>query len=103
MAAQRMSAREARANFSDLLGRVYRTKEPVIVEKKGRSFAVVINVEDYEWLVAEREKAWSVLRSVQERNAAENPDDVLREVTAEVEATRQEVYAEQQKSSPKRR
>ena len=103
MAAQRMSAREARANFSDLLDRVYYTKEPVIVEKKGRPFAVVINMEDYEWLVAEREKEWTVLRSAQERNAHENPDDVLREVTAEVEATRQKVYAEQQKSSPKRR
>jgi hypothetical protein len=33
MLTKRMSAREARANFSDLLGQVFYTKEAVIVEK----------------------------------------------------------------------
>ncbi|MGH2459696.1 MAG: type II toxin-antitoxin system Phd/YefM family antitoxin [Chloroflexota bacterium] len=103
MEARRMSAREARANFSDLLGQVYYTKEPVIVEKKGRPFAVVINPEDYEWLVAEREKAWSAIRSIQERHADKDPDEVLRDVTAEVEAVRQEMYEERQGTGRKRR
>jgi antitoxin YefM len=89
-----MSAREARANFSDVLGRVYYTKEPVVVEKKGRPFAVVISPEDYEWLLAEREKDWSVIQSVQERNADKDPNEVLRDVTAEVEAVRQQAYEE---------
>jgi antitoxin YefM len=94
MLARRMSAREARANFSDVLGRVYYTKEPVVVEKKGRPFAVVISPEDYEWLLAEREKDWSVIQSVQERNADKDPNEVLRDVTAEVEAVRQQAYEE---------
>lgn len=103
MLARRMSAREARANFSDVLGRVYYTKESVIVEKKGRPFAVVISPEDYEWLLAEREKAWSVIQSVRQRNADKNPDEVLSDVTAEVEAVRQKVYEEGNKPTPKRR
>jgi prevent-host-death family protein len=103
MEARRMSAREARANFSDLLGRVYYTKEPVIVEKKGRPFAVVINPEDYEWLLAEREKAWNLIRSVQERNADRDPDQVLRDTTAEVEAVRQEMNEERRRTTQKRR
>ena len=38
-----MTAKEARDNFTDLLGAVYYGKEPVVVEKQGRPFAVVIN------------------------------------------------------------
>ena len=50
MPTRRMSVREARANFGDLLGSVHYTKEPVIVEKQGRPFAVVISTEDFEQL-----------------------------------------------------
>lgn len=86
-----MSAREARANFSDLLGSVYYTKEPVIVEKKGRPFAVVISPEQYETLLKEQERAWQIVDQVRERNAGKTPEEVERDVTAEVEAVRQEL------------
>lgn len=45
---KRMSVREARATFSDLTNGVFYTKEPVIVEKKGRPVAVLISLEEYE-------------------------------------------------------
>ena len=57
---KRMSAKEARNNFSDLLGSVYYSKEPVIVQKRGRDFAVVISPEDYQRLLKEREARFSV-------------------------------------------
>ena len=43
-----MTAKEARDNFTDLIEMVYYGKEPVIVEKKGRPFAVVISPDEYE-------------------------------------------------------
>lgn len=48
MVTKRMSVRDARANFSDLIGAVLYTKEPVIIERKGRPAAVVISTEQFE-------------------------------------------------------
>jgi prevent-host-death family protein len=100
---RRMSARDARANFSDLLGLVHFTKEPVIVEKKGRPYAVVISLEDFAKLEAEREKAFAVIDRVRNRNADKEPAGVLRDVTEEVEAVRQEQYEERAKATRGRR
>lgn len=102
MTARRMSAREARANFGDLLGLVYYTKEPVIVEKKGRPFAVVISPEDYEWLAKEREQAFQVVDKIRERNVDKDPNVVLRDVTTVVEDVRQEMYGEKNKTTKNR-
>ena len=38
-----MSVREARAHFADVLGSVYHTGEPVIVERNGKPVAVLIS------------------------------------------------------------
>ncbi|MBI2911101.1 MAG: type II toxin-antitoxin system Phd/YefM family antitoxin [Chloroflexi bacterium] len=96
MVTKTMSVREARANFSDLLGLVYYTKEPVIVERQGKPFAVVISPEQYETIRQEIDSAWATIEKVQERNADQDPDEVLRDVTAVVEAVRHERYAKRQ-------
>ena len=93
--ARRMSAREARANFSDLLGLVYYTKEPVIVEKKGKPVAVVISLEEYERFRKEQEEAFAIIDTIRERNADKRPEEVEKDVTGAVEAVRQEVYERQ--------
>ncbi len=89
---KRMSSRDARANFSELLGAVYYTKEPVIVERKGKPFAVLISPEEWEQVERQRKQAWAVVDRVRERNADADPDEVLQDVTAVVEAVRQERY-----------
>ena len=38
-----MSVREARAHFADVLGSVYHTGEPVVVERNGKPVAVLIS------------------------------------------------------------
>lgn len=45
---KRISAREARNRFADLAGSVHYSREPVIVERKGRPFVAVISAEDLE-------------------------------------------------------
>ena len=89
---RRVSSKEARDNFSELLGLVFYTKEPVIVERKGKPFAVMISPEQYESLRTGLERAWSTVDKVRERNADKDPDEVLKDVTTVVEEVRQEMY-----------
>lgn len=93
MAVRKMSVRDARANFSELLGLVYYTKEPVVVERKGKPFAVLISPDQYAMLEKELERSWHALQQVQEQNADRDPEEVLRDVTEVVEAVRQERHA----------
>ncbi len=88
----RMSAKEARATFGKLLGRVQYTQEPVIVEKEGKPLAVVISPEQFEAFQQRLTCAWATVDRVRERNAGKTPEEVLNEVSAEVEAVRQERY-----------
>lgn len=87
-----MSSKEAREHFSDLLGSVYYTKEPVIVEKKGKPIAVVISPEQYEAFQKEEERLWRVVDQIRDRNVSNDPDELLRDVTAVVEDVRKTRY-----------
>ncbi len=97
MVVKRMSSRDARANFSELLGLVYYTQEPVVVEKKGKPVAVMISPREFERIQQEREErrqaGWEAVRRVQEANRDTDPDEVYRDVTAVVDEVRQERYA----------
>ena len=92
MVARRMSAREARANFSDLLGAVFYTNEPVIVERKGKPFAVVISPEQYRVMQEELQRAWRSVDEVRVEHKGIPSEQVLQDVTAEVEAVREEMH-----------
>ena len=87
---KRMSAREARNNFADLLGLVYYSKEPVIVEKRGRAFAVVISPEDYERMLKEREDRLSVFDEVRARDRDVTPEEAQEDAAREIAALRKE-------------
>ena len=69
-----VTSREARATFSELLGRVHYTQEPAIVEKNGKPFAVVISPEQFERLQEAQQAAWAVVEAVQANNADLEPD-----------------------------
>ena len=93
---RRISAKEARDNFGDLLGSVRYGGEPVIVEKKGRPFAVVISPEDFErFQEFAREQFFETVREIQQANKDADPQEVLRDVTEAVEVVRQEEYERQ--------
>ena len=65
--AKRMSAKDARSMFSDLLGTVNYGGEEVIVERSGRPVAAVIPVPVYERLVAERQARFEVIDRIRSR------------------------------------
>jgi prevent-host-death family protein len=86
---RRMSAKEARDNFTDLLGLVYYGREPVIVERKGRPFAVVINPEEYErYQQIAKQRLFSLVEEIRKENRDRDPDEVMADVTAELEVVR---------------
>ncbi len=101
MLTKRMSTQEARANFSELLGSVYYTNNPVIVERKGKPFAVVISPEQFEGLKREQEMAWVAIEQIQQRNQDKNSSKVLADLTEVVEQVRQERYDKSQKKAVK--
>ncbi len=84
-----LSTAEARANFGDVLNSVYYTKQPVAVQKKGRTVAVIVSPEAFQRLLAEDARDWEMIQAVGERNADDDPEAILTDVTAEVEAVRQ--------------
>jgi prevent-host-death family protein len=90
---KRMTAREARDNFSDLLGVVYYGNEPVIVERKGKPVAVVISPEQYERYEHQVDQRFrDAVDELRRRNADKDPDADIRDVTEVVEEVRRDQY-----------
>jgi PHD/YefM family antitoxin component YafN of YafNO toxin-antitoxin module len=96
-----ISARDATANFADILGSISESNETIVVEDAGKPVAVIISPEDY------REQAWqrfwSAVDRIQERNADKDPDEVYRDVTEVVEEVRQEHYERELAAAEHRR
>ncbi len=99
-----MSVRDVRANLSDVLGMVYYTNEPVVVEKKGKPVAVVISPQTFERLGGEEgEGLWAVVERIRERNKDRDTEEIERDVAEAVEAVRQELYGREQPPKSRRR
>ena len=95
MILNKMTVRQARDNFSDLLGSVYYGKNPVAVEKKGRVFAIVINPDEYEALKkSAKAKLFTLINETQKSNKAKDFKQSLKDITTQVEAVRAKRYAE---------
>ncbi len=87
---RKMSAQQARARFADLLGLVHYGKEPVVIEKQGRAFAVVISPEDYERFMKEREAKFKVFDDLRSMNLGVTVEQAEEEAEKEIAASRGE-------------
>ncbi len=83
-----LGAREARAQFADLLGRVHYRGDTVIVERSGKPMVAVIPIELYEQLVAEREARFAILDRIREKLPDIPEDEVSADVAETIEAVR---------------
>lgn len=83
-----MGAREARAQFADLLGRVHYRGETVIVERSGKPMVAVIPIELYEQLVAEREARFAVIDQIRDKAPDVPEEEVYKDVAAALAAVR---------------
>ncbi len=94
---KRMSVRDTRANFSDVLAQVRYGQEPVIVERKGRPVAVLISPEQWQQYQEQaRSRLFEAIDQLQERNCDADPEEVERDVTEAVEEVRRARYEQRQ-------
>lgn len=57
-----VTATQARVHFGELLQRVIRSKEAIIVERAGKPLAVILSMDEYERLSApDEEPGWKTL------------------------------------------
>jgi len=103
MIVKRMSTREARANFSELLGSVYYTGQPVMVERKGKPVAVLITPSQFEQIGKIKADGWAVVDDLRKRNADQDTETVYQEVTKVVEGIRQGRYDQEKKAKKRSR
>ena len=85
---KRISAKEARDRFADLVGSVHYGGEEVIVERSGRPMAAVIPVEMYEKLVAERRARFEVMDRIRSRLPDRTAEEIETDVAAAIEEVR---------------
>jgi len=85
---KRMSAKEARDRFAEILGQVHFGKDTVIVEKAGKPVAAVIDMERYERLARAWDEPFAVLDRIRARNREKDLEQVESDVAAAVAEVR---------------
>lgn len=85
-----MGAREARAQFADLLGRVHYRGETVIVERSGKPMVAVIPIDLYEQFMAEREARFEVIDRIRNRLPDWPEAEVEQDIAEAIAAVRAE-------------
>jgi prevent-host-death family protein len=95
---KRLSAKQARDRFAEILGQVHFGKDTVIIEKQGKPVVAVIDVDRYEQLT----KAWDEPFKILDRIWAKNPDKDLDEVQKDVAAAVAQVRAASRTKARKR-
>lgn len=88
-----VSSKQARDNFSDLLGRVRYGDEVITIEKKGRAYGVIISPSEYErYKRIVKEQFFKTASQIQKRNVKFSEKEVFENVTGAVEEVRKEKY-----------
>lgn len=89
----KVSVKEARDNFSDILGLVHYANIPITIEKSGEPFAVLINPSLWEnYLKYIEKRAFETIKAIHKRNKNIDPEKLERDI----EQARNEVLAMQQ-------
>ena len=83
---------EAQETFTELVGRVAKGKERVVITRNGKREAVVVPVEDLDRLEAiERDRGLAAARRIQEESVKRGLDKLMPdEIDAEIQAARSE-------------
>ena len=82
------SVSETRNRLADLIGRVQYGGERVVIEKRGKPVAVLVNVEDWEAIERLEDKLLLEMAEEAHEEHLKNPDDVIshEELWTEIEA-----------------
>ncbi len=85
---KRMSAKEARDRFAQVLGMVHYGKDTVIVEKQGKPVVAVIDMDRYDQLKKAWDEPFRVLDRIWARNRHKDLDQVQKDVAEAIAETR---------------
>jgi prevent-host-death family protein len=94
---KRMSAKEARDRFAEILGDVHYGKNTIIVEKQGKPMVAVIDVEWYERLTAAWDEPFKVLDKIWAKNQGKDLDQVQKDVAEAIAEVRAQARAKSRK------
>ncbi len=84
----RISVREARNHFFDLLGQVHYGGQSVIIERAGKPMAAVVSVELFERLMSEREQRFAALDRLLSKIPEYPEEEVERDIAEAIAAVR---------------
>ena len=85
---KRMSAKDARNRFAELLGQVQYGKDTIIVEKQGKPVVAVIDMERYDRLTQAWKAPFAVLDQIRAKNREKDPEQVQKDVASAVAEVR---------------
>jgi len=85
---RKLSAVEARRRFGEVLEGVYYRGDEVVIERAGKTMAVVIPAGLYDSLERDRERLFDLIERAQERNKEVPYEEIEREVADAVRAVR---------------
>jgi len=77
-----IGAKDARAKFAELLGRVGFGREEIVIERSGKPMAVLIPMDVYKQMVTEREARFSITDRIQGKQPDLPPEKVEEDVKA---------------------
>ena len=85
---KQLGVTEAREKFSEMIEKVQYQRDAYVISRHGKPAAAVVPIEVYESWKREREKLFDTLRTIQEENQGESPDEVMRDVLEAQQAVR---------------
>ena len=94
---RRLSAKEARDRFAEILGQVHFGKDTVIVEKQGKPVAAVIDMDRYERAMKAWEEPFKVLDMIWARNRDKDLGQVQKDVAEAISVTRAQARTKSRK------
>ncbi len=87
-----VSLTEVQHDITTLITALSETTDALIIEHEGQPVAVLLSPAAYEQLLrSEAERDWMIIQQVRTRNAGKDPDAVIADVAAGVEAARREL------------
>lgn len=86
---RRLSAVEARRRLGEILEGVYYRGDEVVIERAGKTMAVVIPADRYEALERSRERLFELIEKAQARNRDVPYETIEREVVTAVREVRE--------------
>lgn len=86
---RRLSAVEARRRLGEILEGVYYRGDEVVIERAGKTMAVVIPADRYEALERSRERLFELIEKAQARNKDLPYETIEQEVAAAVKEVRE--------------